>query len=139
MTDRPHPAPHRHAVSFALLVLALVATPCLWGVRLVTNYALDSHFCFPGDARRNAVPGWVWPTLLGIDVLVLLLAVAATLISYRNYQATRTELAAPCAPLIEIGEGRTRFLALWGLMIGVGFVVAMLFDLVALWVVPACG
>ncbi len=139
MTDQAHPAPHRGHVSLALLALALFGTPSIWGLRLVLKYGIDSYFCFPGETRHNVLPGWVWPSLLGIDLLTILVAAAAALISFRYWQLTREELAARRATLSEIGEGRTRFLSLWGLMIGVGFVIAVGFDLVGLWIVPVCG
>lgn len=139
MTDAAHPAPHRHAINFGLLATALIATPAIWGIRLVVNYGIDSHYCFPGDRRSNALPGWAWPTLLGIDLLAIVVAIAAVLISLTSWRLSREEFAATSGPLIEIGEGRTRFLALWGLMTSIGFLVAVGFDLVALWIAPACG
>jgi hypothetical protein len=139
MSDHAPAAPRRHEVGLLVLLAALVAAPTIWGLRLVLNFALASYFCFPGSIRHYALPGWTWPTLLGVDALALAVAVLAALASWRNWQASRDEAAAAGAPLIELGEGRTRFLALWGLMTGVGFAVAIGFDLVALWIVPVCA
>jgi hypothetical protein len=138
MSERTHPAPHRHQVPLLVLGAALFAAPTIWGLRLVLNYALASYFCFPGSVRYDAIPGWTWPTLLGVDVLAIAVAVIAAVVSWRNWQRTREEAAAG-GPLIEIGEGRTRFLSLWGLMVGIGFAVAGVFDLLALWIVPVCA
>ena len=139
MTDAAHPAPHRHTINFGLLATALIATPAIWGLRLVINFGIDSHYCFPGARRSAGLPGWAWPTLLGIDFLAIAVAVAAVLISLTSWRLSREEFAASSGPLIEIGEGRTRFLALWGLMTAIGFLVALGFDLVSLWITPACG
>jgi hypothetical protein len=139
MTNHAHPAPHRHRFGVALFVTALIGVPSIWGLRLVANYAIDSYFCFPGETRHNILPPWAWPTLLGIDLLAAAAAIAAAVLCYRNWQRTRDELTTPRGPFIEIGEGRTRFLAFWGLMIGIGFGVAVGFDLVTLWIVPVCG
>ena len=138
MTDRAHSAPQRHHVGLLILGAALVATPAIWGLRLVLNFALASYFCFPGSIRHYALPGWTWPALLGVDALAIAVAVVAAVVSWRNWQRTRDEAAAG-GPLIEIGEGRTRFLAWWGLMTGIGFAVAGAFDLVTLWIVPVCA
>jgi hypothetical protein len=68
---------------------------------------------------------------LDLDSVGAPTAAAATL-SFRSWRATRHELASANGPLIEIGEGRTSFLSLWGRLIGIGFGVAVLFDLVGL-------
>ena len=88
--------------------------------------------------RRNILPTWAWPTLLGIDVATIAVAIVAILISYHYWRRARDEAVAHAA-LIETGEGPTRFLALWGLLVGFGFLVAVLFDLIGLWIVPVCG
>ena len=139
MSERTHPAPQRHHVALLVLLAALFAVPTIWGLRLVLNFALASYFCFPGTVRQYTLPGWTWPTLLGIDALAIAVALLAAAASWRNWQLTRDEAAASGAPLMELGEGRTRFLALWGLMTGIGFAVAIAFDLVALWIVPVCA
>ncbi len=123
----------------AVLGFAMFAVPSICGLRLVVNFAIDSYFCFPSELRRDVLPGSAWPTLLGLDLLGIVIAAFAALISYRNWRLTRDELEVPTAPLIELGEGRTRFLSLWGLLIGFGFTVAIAFDLVGLWIVPVCG
>ncbi len=139
MSEHAHPAPHRRRISSALLAFALLATPAAWGVRLVANYAIDSHFCFPGDQPGIVLPSWAWPTLLGLDLVAIVVAIAAAIIAFGSWRQSRHETNVAHGPLIEIGEGRTRFLSLWALMIGLGFVVAVGFDLVALWMIPPCG
>lgn len=138
MTDLAHPAPARHRVSLRLMPTALLAVPCLWALRLVVNYGIDSHFCFPSETRRNVLPGWAWPTLLGADFATVAVAITATVISFHYWRSSRDE-AVGHAPLIETGEGRAQFFAVWGLFIGIGFLIAVLFDLVGLWIVPVCG
>ncbi len=142
VTGAARPAPHRHRVGATLLVLGLFAVPLMWGIRLVANFAIASHFCFPGALRLHALPhalGWVWPTMIGINVLSILIAVAVGLVNYRKWRLTADESAGPRSALIEIGEGRTRFLSAWGLLVASLFVVAAGFDLIALCIVPVCG
>lgn len=138
MTDLALAAPNRDRPSLALLAAALFAVPCLWALRLVVNYGIDSYFCFPSEVRRNILPAWAWPTLLGIDVATIAVAIIAILVSNHYWRRSWDEAVAHAA-LIETGEGPTRFLALWGLLAGFGFLVAVLFDLVGLWIVPVCG
>jgi hypothetical protein len=40
--------------------------------------------------------------------------------------------------VLEAGEGRTRFLATWGIFISVVFIVAMLANTLSLFLVPLC-
>ena len=138
-----HPAPHRAVVGVLALAFGVAGGPLAWGVHLVVNYGIASHACFPGAvaaqpaaARRQAVCGGSCSASISIAIAV---AAAAALVSYRSWRATRREFAGRAGDLIEIGEGRTRFLALWGLLTGVGFLLAVVFDGVALWVVPLCA
>ena len=137
-----HPAPHRDRVGPSALAFGVIAGPLAWGVHLLVNYGIASHACFPGNVTRSAPPrgsDWLWPLLIGSDVIAIAIAAFAALISYRSWRITRREFSGHADKLIEIGESRTRFLALWGMMISAGFMVAMAFDVVGLWVVPICG
>ena len=136
-----HPAPHRHRVGSLALAFGVAAGPLAWGVHLVVNYGIASHACFPGAGPRSQAPAGagLWWLLLSIDLIAIAVAAAATLVSYRSWRATRRELAGRASDLLEIGEGRTRFLALWGLLTGVGFLLAVVFDGVALLVLPLCA
>jgi len=138
MIELAHPAAQRHRPRLGLLWAALFVVPCAWALRVVVNYGIDSYFCFPSEMRRSLLPAWAWPTLLGIDLATVAVAAAAALISHQHWRRAQDELA-PGAPLLESGEGPARFLALWGLIISIGFLFAVLFDLVALWIVPECG
>jgi hypothetical protein len=142
ITRAAHPAPHRHRISIRPLLLGLFGVPFLWGIRLVANYALANQFCFHGAARRYELPdtlGWIWPTMVAVDMLTILAGLATALVSYRNWRITAEERAAPNSLLIEIGEGRTRFLSLWGLLVSSLFILAAIFDLIALYVIPVCA
>lgn len=137
-----HPAPHRHRVGIGTLTFNVLAAPSVWALRLYVNYGLASRYCFPGQQPRPVVPrgpGWIWPTLLALDLLTLALAAMSIVLSYRNWRLSRQEMAGRTGDLLEIGEGRTRFLALWGMVIGAGFAVATGFDLIALLWIPLCA
>lgn len=142
ITGAAHPAPYRHRISVRPLLLGLFGVPLLWGLRLVATFAMASHFCFPGPTRRYTLPdtlGWIWPTMVALDVLTIFAGVAAALISYRSWRITAEENAAPNSVLIEIGEGRTRFLSLCGLLVALLFILASIFDLIALYLLPVCA
>jgi hypothetical protein len=69
----------------------------------------------------------------------MIVCLAAAAAAYRGWRTISEESAGTGQPLIESGEGRTRFLALWGIMIGLGFFIAVAFDFAGLWVLPICG
>jgi hypothetical protein len=137
-----HPAPHRGKVSLAALTFGLVAAPAAWVLQLVVNYSLASHVCFPGyHPLSNVLHGWgaIWSVLFVIELVALAIALAGGIIAYRSWQTTREEASDDTRHLVEVGRGRTRFLALWGLFTSFGFSLAMLFSLSGLFVVPLCG
>lgn len=137
-----HPSPHRDRVSLGSLFFGLFAGPVAWGIQLVTNFALASNRCYPdGISRATILPGWQWssPTILAINIVAAILALIGAAVSYSHWQAVRNEHQGSARQLVEAGEGRTRFLALWGVMTGLGFFVAIIFDTVALSMVPQCA
>lgn len=137
-----HPSPHRDRVSASLLFLGLFAGPVAWGLQLVTNFALASYRCYPGYAPRSSIlPGWQWssPAILAINIAAAILALAGAAISYWHWQASRDEHHGSVGHAVEAGEGRTRFLAVWGVMTGLGFFAAIMFDTVAFLMVPQCA
>ena len=138
--DSAHPAPHRDRVKSAELLFATLAPPLAWSLHLVANYAFASYSCFP-DGTPQAVPSFSGLRLLlvTIDVVSMAVAVIAVIISYRNWNTISEEMSESQSPMMETGEGRTRFVAIWGLLIGVGFFVAVAFDFVGLWILKPCG
>jgi hypothetical protein len=129
-----HPAPQRDRLSLAVLALILLAPPAAWALDLFWKYAVTSYVCFPGDAPLRAAPaawGWVWASLLTADVVALALAATTAWISYDAWTRVRREVPGHAEHLAEIGEGRTRFLAFWGMLIALLVGVAIVFSFVA--------
>lgn len=136
-----HPAPHRDRVALGMLAFITVGPPLAWGSRLVVNYGFSSYACYPDGEPLNApLAGlhWIWALLIALDLLGMAVCLAALGMAYRTWRVTARELQETGPPLIEIGEGRTRFFAIWGILIGLGFFIAILFDFVGLWVIPLC-
>jgi len=137
-----HPAPHGHAVARRVLFGALLAGPVAWTAQLTISYGLSSYACFPrAHPLASALPGWgwVWPAALAINIAALAVAVAAIVVSFRSWQRASEEAPGGHLQLIESGEGRTRFLAVWGIWSGVWFAVGILFNTIGVLWVPLCG
>lgn len=142
ISESQHPAPHRGKVSTGALLGALFAGPVAWGLQLIINYSLVSHACYPGDMPlHDAAPGFhsARTIVLLVNLLAAVLALAGAGLSYQHWQTTRHEHPGEAGHAIDAGEGRTRFIALWGVMAGLGFFIAILFNTLALLMVPSCG
>lgn len=134
-----HPAPHRRRAGSALAV-ALLAAPLAWLTQTSANYGLSSHACYPAaEPLLSMAVKWSWPAALAINLAALIVAAAAAVMAFAVWRRTREEATGRVPDLIEAGEGRTRFLALWAAMTGGGFTLAMIFSLIALMGVPPCG
>ncbi|WP_414475423.1 hypothetical protein [Microvirga sp. M2] len=137
-----HPAPHGRSVSMGLVWAGLLAAPAAWSLQLLVSYGLASHACFPRDyLYARVVPGWGWimPALVAINIAALAVACIGTAISYRNWSRISQEASGGHTRLLEAGEGRTRFLAVWGIWSGIWFAIAIVFDTIAVFAVPLCG
>lgn len=142
MAESSHPSPHRERVGLVATFFGLWAAPAAWAGQLILDYGLTSYSCYPRDfPRTHVIAGWggIWWGLLAINIAAIIGAAAGTLVSYRDWQATRNEHPGHAGHVLEAGIGRSRFLALLGIMTSLGFLAAIVFDLVVLLVVPLCG
>jgi hypothetical protein len=118
--------------STAPLILCLAAAPAAWAAHLTLNYALTSRACYSGSAPLATIlpVGHVlWWVLPLVDVAALAICATTISISYRLRQRPESPTHA----------ARTRFLAQCGIILGAGFLIATLFDGVAIFMVPLCG
>ncbi|WP_424360333.1 hypothetical protein [Methylocystis parvus] len=136
------PSPHKHLVSDAAVFGALLAGPLAWLAQLLLNYGLASHACFPRETPRETLAqGWIWlhSGLLAINLAALAVAIAGTVAAFFLWRRTREEAEGDHARLLEAGQGRTRFFAIWGVWSGVWFILQILFGLIAVIGAPGCG
>ncbi|MGA0600841.1 hypothetical protein ACO2Q3_09075 [Caulobacter sp. KR2-114] len=134
-----HPSPHRSKTGLAALLFGLCAGPVAWGVGEVVNVTLAQEACLPGTEPLGL------PTIanvhgfqLGVMALSLLISASAAMIALQAWRATRGEHEGGTHTLLAIGEGRSRFMALAGVLTSIGFAVATLFSLPAIQFVSAC-
>jgi predicted histidine transporter YuiF (NhaC family) len=116
--------------------------PLAWYLQLCSGYALASQPCFR-DGLRMAAPlrtaQWTWPAMILIMIAAMVVALLALLVSWRTFQRTRTEASGDAAHLSEVGSGRTRYLALWGVLLGAAFALATAISAVAFMTLPRCA
>ncbi len=120
------------------LAFGVVASPVAWLLALFALYAIASYNCFSGRAPD---PNGLWNThwmLAGIAGGALFVCAVAGVFSVWAWRRSYAENP-QARTLIQFGEGRTRFLAVWGALTSLLFAILMVVSLVPLFVVPSCG
>jgi hypothetical protein len=138
--NRPvtHPSPDRQAVSLARLVYGLVAAPLAWLVGQLAGATLAQAACFPGVEPRTAPAFDAGAFATVVLAASLAVSASAVVIAFVAWRRTQREGAGGPHDLIEIGEGRARFMAIAGILTSLGFLVGGLFTWPALILAPAC-
>lgn len=134
------PAPQR--ISMATAFAALLAAPLAWSAQLLVDYGLASHACFPRETPRQFfMRGWEWvgSAIIAINLACLAIAIAAAVVSFFIWRRTQEEAALGRDSALDIGLGRVRFFAIWGVWSGLWFALQILFATVAVFWVPPCG
>lgn len=135
-----HPAPHADRVGILRLLLLLAGAPIAWAVQISAGYAAAAYACYPD---RFSLPAPVLPHLHGalatLSAATIAVSVACALLSYRSWRATRHEFEGDRHHLLDVGEGRTRFMSMCALINSVLFTVALILTIGALVLVAPCG
>ena len=149
-----HPAPARGDASTGALWFGIFAGPAAWSIQTLVNYAMAAHGCYPALYPRDTPSfGGMWITALLVSIAAVGVSVAAGAFSYREWTRTRGELgSADTRPRVgpseappdvgsalEVGEGRTRFMAMSGILTSLVFVVASALHGLTLFLVSPCG
>ena len=137
--DTAHPSPHRHRVPGWLVSLGLFGAPAAWSVQSLLDAGLASWTCYPKDEPLSApLFDGLHATLLAANVVALIVCIAAGVAAFLAYRRSGSERAGSAHHLLESGDGRTRFLALAGVLTSVLFVVAVVFETFEVFMVPPC-
>jgi len=132
-----HPAPHRGRVETYEALFSVCGAPLAWIVQLGASFALSSSACFRGGDRLFAHPGvQAWP--LAISVACLLVALASLWLGLVLLRRTRNEEPGGKHELLERGQGRTRFLAIWGIGFAAVFSLLIAVNILLLLGLPVC-
>ncbi|MGA7814003.1 hypothetical protein [Caballeronia sp.] len=139
-----HPAPHRSRARAHYLLAGLVAAPLAWIVQICTCEALTSQACFP---MRQPLSEAALASLLhlislvsGVCFVISSAGMAAAWVSWRATRRERTVGVGGIAHgLLDSGEGRTRFLALVGVLGSSVFMLGLLLTAMAAFVVSPCA
>jgi hypothetical protein len=147
--DGAHPAPARARVGVGALAFGLFGAPAAWSVQTLVNLPVASHGCFPRLDPLATPATAVRAVVLAVSVAAIVVGAAAAAVAWRTWARTREEQQegsgrgaahGPEAALLETGEGRTRFLALAGVLTSLTFLlVSVVHAATLLLVVPCAG
>lgn len=131
-------APEARTISFLALLFGCAAAPIFWTGQLMLGFGVTAHACYPGDhpvAFRQ--PGALFTAMVVFDLVALAACAAGALVSWNSWRQVRQ----PGGPhhTLHTGEGRRRFLAMWGMLSSAWFFLAILFNTIASLVVPPCA
>jgi hypothetical protein len=136
-----HPAPHRKRVSNVAAAFGLLGGPTGWFLQLAGGYALASEPCFVCDdpaSSTMALLGGTRAAIAALSLVGLCLAATALWVSWRLLQRTQEEASGDHRYLLEVGSGRTRFLASWGVYLSAAFAIVTSLSFIALGWLPRC-
>lgn len=117
-----HPAPARHVVAMPQLLFGLFGAPVAWAVQLLSATAVNSFGCIAG-LDENTPTGLqagsaTWIALLVLTLLLILVSGAALVTALRSWRKVHEPSEPEEAELLETGEGRARFMAMGGILLG---------------------
>lgn len=137
--DKVGAGPDARKAGFLWLLFGCSAAPLFWLGQLMLGYGVTAYICYPGDHPQTlAQSGPLFVALVAFDIVALAACAAGAAVSWSAWQRTKHEESGQHHHALQIGEGRSRFLALWGLMSSLWFFAAVLFTAIASVTVPTC-
>ncbi|HEY2678623.1 MAG TPA: hypothetical protein VGI65_16750 [Steroidobacteraceae bacterium] len=124
-------APQLKRVPLHQMLFALLGGPLAWFLLLNAAFALAAQPCFIDDkSLAPRLGSSSTTTMIAILVCAGVIAFAAMLTAWRAYR--HTQIAGG-------NHGRTRFLALWGICLGLGSMLAISLTELAFFMLPRCA
>jgi hypothetical protein len=136
-----HPAPDRGRIRPPVLAFGLFGAPVAWSAQLLANSAVAGIVCAAGDSSARAAGGssWLGPAMISINLFGLLVCAFALLAAWRSYRRTGTGSSNQHDAVMDAGEGRGRFLAIWAVWTAILFFLAIAFNTLSVFRVGLCA
>lgn len=149
-TEAGHPAPARGSVALWTLWFGFLGAPLGWSLQSLANTAVASHGCYPSLYPLSAPQtGGMRGILFVISLVAIVLGTAALVMSFSTWRRTNNEHQEKSGEgarghnqstaALETGEGRTRFMALSGVLTSIVFLIVILAHTAAVFVMTPCG
>jgi hypothetical protein len=149
-SEAGHPAPARGNVALWTLWFGFLGAPLGWSLQALANTAVASHGCYPGlYPLSSPTTGGMRGILFVISLVAIVAGVAALVVSLSTWRRTNDEHQEKSGAgsrshnqstaALETGEGRTRFMALSGVLTSIVFLIVIIAHTAAVFVVSPCG
>jgi len=139
MSGAAHPAPDDTRIGFWPLMFGACAAPIVWLGQVMLGYGVTAYLCYPADHPQNQSPAPIFIVLIAFDLVALAVCAAGGAVSWWAWRRTRNEKQGSHRHALHAGEGRARFMALWGIMSSLWFLGAVVFNIIASIAVPPCA
>lgn len=133
-----HPSPHKNEVGIVGLLYGLMAAPIAWVSSQIASSIVAQEACFPKTESLSDPAFAVAGLHIGLLSVAFAVSASAAGVAYANWRRTKRESGGNGHTLLDVGEGRSRFMALAGLLTSFGFMLGTLFSIPAVVFVPAC-
>jgi hypothetical protein len=123
-----------------MMLFGLFGAAAAWVLQTEIGETLAAQACFPHRSAL-AAPQWSWlmSALDALSIVALLIGVAGVWVAWRGWRTTRTGRPAPASPVSDTSAGRTRFLAMAGLILSLLFLVGLVATGLAVLLVSPCS
>jgi hypothetical protein len=134
------PAPHRAQLSTLRIGVGLFGAPAAWLTQFFLSEPLAAHACYPNQEPLSAP---IWESLSAILIVINIACLAAAFLSgfaaWSSWRQFEDRLAGLAKRAIEPEGNRNRFLINLSLMSSFIFIVAVLFNICAVFLVSPCS
>jgi hypothetical protein len=129
-------APETRSVKFITLLFGACVAPIFWIGQIILAYSVSAYACYPGDRPVHPPTAPLFDALMAFDAIALLAAMLGGFISWQAWR--KAGAGSDHRHILHTGQGRDRFLAIWGLLSSLWFFFAILFNTIASIVVTPC-
>jgi hypothetical protein len=133
-------SPYRRRGGALMMLFGLLGAAAAWILQTEIGETLAAQACFP-HRTALAAPQWSWlmSALDVMSIVALLIGAAGVWVAWRGWRVTRAPRPDPAPPVSDPGAGRTRFLAMAGLMLSLLFLVGLVATGLAVLLVSPCS
>jgi hypothetical protein len=135
-----HPSPQRDRIGPWAMWFCILGAPVAWSLQQLINAPLFAHGCYPKD-MPVAEPIWgdTGTIAMAVELIAIAICIVAGLVAWRNWRRTRSEKEGSGHHLMASGDGRTRFMAMVGIICSGLFLLAVAFAIGLLLMIPPCN